>query len=100
MAALARENSPLAMQQIIDIAADPQNDPRVRVVAWDIVLTRAWGKPREQAPEEAAKAPIDLSRLNAKELQALKRLTAKMRGEPVAEEPAPIQADEGIVVDD
>lgn len=100
LTALAREQSPEGMKQIIEIACDYQNDPRVRLVAWDIVLTRAWGKPREAAPDDAAKAPLNLSNLNAKELQTLKRLSAKMRGDAEPEPAVEPEPDGGIVVEE
>jgi hypothetical protein len=48
---LARENSIEAMQQILTLMRTAK-DERVRLVAADKVLERAWGRPKEEDPKD------------------------------------------------
>jgi hypothetical protein len=71
--ALARANSPAAMQTLIERLHDP--DGRIAVVAANSILERAWGKVREHRPEEhTPEAHVDLTQLSAAELAILVKL--------------------------
>jgi hypothetical protein len=55
MQRLAREFTPRATKILRDIADDPTEDSRNRIVAIGMLYDRAWGKPREyDAKAEAA----------------------------------------------
>jgi hypothetical protein len=66
---LCRQHSLEAVQALIERLKDA--DGRIVVVAANSLLERAWGKVREQKPEEQQQMHIDLSRLNAAELKIL-----------------------------
>jgi hypothetical protein len=83
---IARRASPEAMRTLIQRMSDP--DGRIAVMSASLVLERAWGKPREQRPEEhEEKARIDLSQLKAEELALLVRLVESGRLQSVSEQP-------------
>ena len=65
---LAREASPEIIRQLIAIASDPSEDARVRIVAGQEILNRAWGKPKEMEPEAAAPA-IELAGASEEQLR-------------------------------
>lgn len=93
---LSRNYSPIAVQQLIDIISDTDNDPRVRTVAIGMILERAWGKPKEAQEDKQDGAP-DLGALSAADLAALRRIAGKMRGPiaaPAAAQDAPHTAPE------
>ena len=79
---LARKSSPAAMRTLINCLDNP--DPRTAVVAANSILERAWGKPREQKPEEHREASIDLSTLTNAELALLVKLveSGRLRATP------------------
>ena len=95
LVAFCRAKSIEGYEQVIDIASDPENDPRVRVVAWGMVFDRAWGKPKEQKDDDKDRPAPDFSRLSAKQLAQLKAITAILKGGTEGEtpDPAPIQAE-------
>lgn len=101
---LAREYTPRAMGHLVDIVEDTVNDPRVRTVAIGMILERAWGKPKE-IQDDKDKPALDLSRLKATDLQALRGIAARLRGGeatqdgPVAAPEAPHSDVEAISVD-
>jgi hypothetical protein len=66
MVRLAREFTPDATRYLIEIAADKGEDARNRIVAMQMVLERAWGKPKEYVPPDEDKATLAeaLSRLD------------------------------------
>jgi hypothetical protein len=78
----ARAASPAALATLVKHLDDP--DGRVSVTAANIILERAWGKPRE-AVEEREQMQLDLSNLSASELEILTRLVTgdRLRGIPV-----------------
>jgi hypothetical protein len=73
----ARENSMKALRTLVERLDDP--DGRIAVVAANSILERAWGKTREQRPEEQPQAHIDLSKLSAAELKILTDLALSGR---------------------
>jgi hypothetical protein len=77
---LARKSSPDAMRTLIKCLNDP--DSRTAVVAANSILERAWGKVREQKPEEQHQASIDLSALTDAELALLLKLADSGRLRP------------------
>jgi hypothetical protein len=52
MMRLARQFSPEATQILIDIARDPKEESRNKIVAIGMLYDRAWGKVREYDPSE------------------------------------------------
>jgi hypothetical protein len=52
MMRLARQFSPEATQILIDIARDPSEESRNKIVAIGMLYDRAWGKAREHDPSE------------------------------------------------
>jgi hypothetical protein len=80
----AREHSLEAMQTLRDRLRDP--DGRIAVVAANSLLERAWGKVREQKPEEREQMQIDLSQLSGPELALLMKLAASGRIKGIAVE--------------
>jgi len=82
---LARKSSPDAMRTLIKCLNDP--DSRTAVVAANSILERAWGKVREQKPEEHKQASIDLSKLTGAELALLVKLADSGRLVAAEEEP-------------
>jgi hypothetical protein len=68
----ARQHSLEAMRTLVERLRDP--DGRIAVVAANSLLERAWGKVREQKPEEQQQMQLDLSSLDAAELALLVRL--------------------------
>jgi hypothetical protein len=75
--ALARASSPEAIRVLIERMKD--SDGRVAVVAANSLLERAWGKVREQKPEEQQQVHIDLTTLTTAELAILFKLTESGR---------------------
>ena len=47
---LARQFTPQARQILIDIANDPGEEARTRIVAIGMLYDRAWGKPKDYDP--------------------------------------------------
>src|SRR5215469_12422881 len=82
---LARAHSLDAVNTLVERLRDP--DGRIAVVAANSILERAWGKVREQKPEEHKQASIDLQSLSAAELALLMRLidSGRLRSEEPAE---------------
>ena len=64
---LAREASPEAMQTLIEIMRDADEETRARIVAIEGILNRAFGRPREMQPEAAA-PPLDLTAVSEEKL--------------------------------
>ena len=64
---LAREASPAAMQTLIEIMRDADEETRARIVAIEGILNRAFGRPREMQPEAAA-PPLDLTAVSEEKL--------------------------------
>jgi hypothetical protein len=81
---LARKSSVEAMNCLIRHLH--HEDARIAVVAANSILERAWGKPREQKPEEQYQASIDLSALTDGELALLLKLveSGRLRAAPDA----------------
>jgi hypothetical protein len=52
MMRLARQFSPEATQILIDIAKDPSEESRNKIVAIGMLYDRAWGKAREYDPSQ------------------------------------------------
>ena len=73
---LARRNSVEAMQVLIDIALDPQEDARSRIVACQAILDRAFGKVSDKPPPVDTGDPVtlDASKLSDRELKVLLKL--------------------------
>jgi hypothetical protein len=88
---LARKHSPDAMRTLIR-ALDCE-DQRIAVTAANLLLERAWGKPREAPPETPEQAQIDLSQLSREELAILTKLalSGRLTSNPV-EVPSEIEA--------
>jgi hypothetical protein len=74
---LAREHSLEAVRTLVERLRDP--DGRIAVVAANSILERAWGKVREQKPEEQQQMRIDLTMLSAAELAILAKLAESGR---------------------
>ena len=56
MQRLAREFTPRATEILRDIANDPSEDSRNRIVAIGMLYDRAWGKPKDYDPSEDKEA--------------------------------------------
>ena len=65
MQRLAREFTPRATEILRDIANDPSEDSRNRIVAIGMLYDRAWGKPKEYDP--AAEKPEDKGTFNPRD---------------------------------
>jgi hypothetical protein len=52
MQRLAREFTPRATEILRDIANDPSEDSRNRIVAIGMLYDRAWGKPKDYDPDK------------------------------------------------
>jgi len=50
MMRLARQFTPRATQILVDIASDPGEEARSRIVAIGMLYDRAWGKPKDYDP--------------------------------------------------
>ena len=72
MMRLARQFTPQATQILIDIASDPGEEARSRIVAIGMLYDRAWGKPKDYDPktdEAATRKPVfDPSLYSAEQL--------------------------------
>ena len=90
---MARRNSIEAVQVLIDIALDPEEDARSRIVACQAILDRAFGKVTDKPPAVDTGDPVtlDASRLTDKELKALLKLLDSGR---LSEALTPAQGDE------
>lgn len=77
---LARKASPQAMMTLIQNLQHP--DARVSTMSAQLILDRAWGKPREQQDHKESGGTIDLSQLSADEVRILMRLaqSGRLRG--------------------
>jgi hypothetical protein len=73
----ARQHSMEAVKTLVERLQDP--DGRIAVVAANSLLERAWGKVREQKPEEQQQMRIDLTMLTAAELAILAKLAESGR---------------------
>jgi hypothetical protein len=64
-------------------------DGRISTMSANLILDRAWGKPREAKPEEQQAARIDLSQLSGDELRILMRLvqSGRLTNAPAETEP-------------
>jgi hypothetical protein len=69
---IARENSAEAMLTLVAHLKDP--DGRVAVTSANLILERAFGKPREFKEDQLGEAHIDLRSLSAAELAILTKL--------------------------
>jgi hypothetical protein len=92
----ARKASPAAIATLVRHLDHP--DGRVAVTAANLLLERAWGRPREQPAEERETAQaLDLSGLTDAELAVLLRLVQSGRlrpmptDEPLADDPTIIE---------
>ena len=88
---LAREHSVAAMQALIDRMMT-DDDGRVRVVAAEAVLKRAWGD-REPPPDEDATGDVDVSGLSLAEMKLLLRVVRSLRSKA----PVPDVAEHGVI---
>ena len=72
---LAREFTPRATEILRDIANDPSEDSRNRIVAIGMLYDRAWGKPKDFDPktdEAATRKPVfDPSLYSAEQLMQI-----------------------------
>jgi hypothetical protein len=74
---LARAAAPAAVRALISALGSP--DDRVRVMASQLLLDRALGRPREAPAEVPQEARVDLTRLTGAELRVLHRLVESGR---------------------
>ena len=74
MRKLAGEKSLSALQTLITVMEDPKEDGRVRVVAAQAVLDRGAGKVTELVPTAPPAMTLDLARLSADQLAALRAI--------------------------
>jgi hypothetical protein len=83
--ALARKASPAAMRTLIQNLN--HEDGRISTMSANLILERAWGKPREMSPEERQQPHIDVSQLSQTELDILLRLvlSGRLTGEVESE---------------
>ena len=74
---LARQFTPQARQILIDIANDPGEEARTRIVAIGMLYDRAWGKPKDYDPvtdKEETRPRFDPSRYTPEQLTELERV--------------------------
>ena len=78
MQRLAREYTPRGTEILREIADDPNEDTRNRIVAIGMLLERAWGKPKEYDPateqQKAAFNPRDYTPEELDQIEAALRL--------------------------
>lgn len=67
-------------------------DERVELMAASALLDRAFGKPKEQKTEDSQLQRPDLSKLDAEDLAALRRVMGKLAASAVADGVAPVIA--------
>jgi len=79
------------MQALIDRMMT-DDDGRVRVVAAEAVLKRAWGD-REPPPDEDATGDVDVSGLSLAEMKLLLRVVRSLRSKA----PVPDVAEHGVI---
>ncbi len=65
---LAREASPEAMQTLIEIMRDADEETRARIVAIQEVLSRAFGKVREMTPGDGRNPGLNLEGVSEERL--------------------------------
>ena len=65
---LAREASPAAMQTLIEIMRDADEETRARIVAIQEVLSRAFGKVREMTPGDGRNPGLNLEGVSEERL--------------------------------
>ena len=83
---LAREAAPRIIQILIDIAQDPAEDSRARIVAAQEVLGRAFGRvPMEVKADSAPMPALDVSKLSDRELSILMKALGAPGQEKAAE---------------
>jgi hypothetical protein len=87
---LARQHSLEAVRTVVERLHDP--DGRIAVVAVNSILERAWGRVREQKPEEQQQTHIDLTMLTTAELAILVKLaeSGRLRSVPNDGEVTPV----------
>lgn len=84
---LAKENSLVALQKVIEILNNPKSKNSERLKAAEIIMDRAWGKPTQSTeisgpgggPIETAHS-IDLSMLSDEELATIEAILTKKPG--------------------
>ena len=91
---LARKSSPAAMRTLISRLNDP--DGRIAVMAASLILERAFGRPKEQVPQEE-RAQIDLTKLTNSELQILVGLAESGRLTSGPAQDAPGEAEAPVI---
>jgi hypothetical protein len=72
MQRLAREFTPRATEILREIANDPNEDSRNRIVAIGMLYDRAWGKPKDYDPADEPKPKrdrFDASKYTVEELE-------------------------------
>jgi len=77
MMRLARQFTPQATQILIDIASDPGEEARSRIVAIGMLYDRAWGKPKDYDPvtdKEETRPRFDPSRYTPEQLTEIERV--------------------------
>lgn len=74
MRTLAASKTVSAMETLIAVMEDPTEDGRVRVVAAQAVLDRGAGKVTELVPTAPPAMTLDLARLSADQLAALRAI--------------------------
>jgi hypothetical protein len=67
VAALAREHTEAAIDTLATLMHDDTQKGSTRVAAAQVLLERAWGKPREVTPE----GEVDVTRMSNEQLLAL-----------------------------
>jgi len=94
MRQLAASKTVEAMEALIAIMSDPTEDGRVRVVAAQAVLDRGAGKVTELVPTAPPAMTLDLARLSADQLAALRAILDSgafvPAPEPASDEPPTI----------
>ena len=77
MMRLARQFTPQATQILIDIASDPSEEVRSRIVAIGMLYDRAWGKPKDYDPaadKEEIRPRFDPSLYTPEQLTEIERV--------------------------
>ena len=71
-----------ALLEAVQALIERLHDPDARIVVANSLLERAWGKVREQKPEDVQQAQIDLSTLSEAELAIMVKLVESGRLRP------------------
>lgn len=80
----AREASPEAIAALVELVNS--DDERVRIIAANSILDRAFGKPKEQKDDSNQALKPNLSALSSVELATLRGILARMAGASEAQD--------------